>query len=84
MPPPSNRPGGTPAKPTSPAKKPTNDRDSSPETHLEILGMFKVSVSEASSWMTMLKILTLVLGSWLGIKLINAMFRRMDEAKISG
>lgn len=46
--------------------------------------MFKVSVSEASSWMTMLKILTLVLGSWLGIKLINAMFRRMDEAKISG
>ena len=45
------------------------------------MGIFKVSVSEANSWMTMMKMLSLVLGSWLGIRLINAAFRRFSEEK---
>lgn len=70
----------SPAKPNPPAEQPV-DRPSPAEAHLEFMGIFKVSVSETNSWMTMMKMLSLVLGSWLGIRLINTLFLKLGVEK---
>lgn len=55
--------------------------DRGPEAHLEIVGLIKLTLGETSSWATVIKMLVLVLGSWFGLKLINAVFRRWETSR---
>ena len=52
-----------------------------PQAHLEIFGLLSLTISEANSWSTMLKMLAVVLGSWLGIRAINSVFDKISSVK---
>jgi NO-binding membrane sensor protein with MHYT domain len=52
-------------------------------TTMEVVGLIKLEIPESNSWETIAKILTLLLASVLGIRLINAMFNRWESPRES-
>lgn len=50
------------------------------ETKISVPGVMDLELNERTSWTTIAKILVTVLGTWLGIRLINHVFRRLERA----
>lgn len=61
----------------APLRKPP----SLPETSVEFSDI-KIKFTEGSSWTTVFKIMTTILGTFLGIKLINTSFRWIDPDSV--
>ena len=49
-----------------------------PSTKIKVAGIIDLEFNEASTWATVLKILALILGSAIGIKIINTTFKRFE------
>ena len=49
------------------------------ETKISVPGVMDLELNERTSWTTIAKILVTVLGTWLGIRLINHVFRRLER-----
>lgn len=60
-------------------KAPEQKIQDMPPVQFEFAGVFKLTLSEQNSWETIFKIMSLLLGSFFGIKLINAMFSRFEK-----
>lgn len=52
----------------------------SPEIKFKFMGLIELSLSEANSWNAVAKILTTILGTLFGVKLINMVFKRWEPA----
>lgn len=78
------KPSKAPPPPTS---KPNTDSEprggsSTPmdsDVKVEVFGLLKFEMSESNSWQTIAKIMTVILGTFFGIRAINAVFRRIDD-----
>lgn len=68
--------GGTSAAP-APAKTPTPSPND--DVKVEIFGLIKFEMSESNSWQTIAKIMTVILGTFLGMRAINAVFSRLEK-----
>lgn len=72
--------GSAPAKPT-PAPKPA-ERPAAPvddDVKVEVFGLIKFELSETNSWQTIAKIMTVILGTFFGIRAINALFNKIED-----
>jgi len=49
------------------------------ETKISVHGVMDLELNERTSWTTIAKILVTILGTWLGIRLINHVFRRLER-----
>ena len=66
-----------PAEKAAPVIKPTppvND-----DVKVEVFGLIKFELSESNSWHTIAKIMTVILGTFFGIRAINAIFNKLDD-----
>jgi hypothetical protein len=50
-----------------------------PVAKVEVAGIVKFEISEDNSWQTVFKILAIILGSVLGIKIINTGFNKLER-----
>lgn len=50
---------------------------------VEVFGLIKFEINETNSWQTIGKILTVILGTFLGIRAINAVFNRLETKTAS-
>ena len=50
-----------------------------PVAKVEVAGVVKFEISEDNSWQTVLKILAIILGSVLGIRIINTGFNKLER-----
>lgn len=48
---------------------------------VEVAGLIKLEIGESNSWQTIAKIMTLILGTFLGMRAINALFDRIERRK---
>lgn len=73
MPPPAAMPPPPPS--TVDKSGPDTARDEV-AAKMELIGILKITLSETTSWQTIIKMIVTVLTTFFGIKLINHMFRR--------
>ena len=66
--------GGSAPAPSSAPTKPPND-----DIKVEVFGLLKFEMNESNSWQTIAKILTVILGTFAGIRAINAIFNRLED-----
>ena len=77
VPEPTEPKGGSvpsPAAKPSPSPAPIDD-----DVKVEVFGLIKFELSEANSWQTIAKILTVILGTFFGIRAINSLFNKLDD-----
>lgn len=48
-----------------------------PQAKVEIPGVFSIAISEENSWATVAKLMVIILGTFLGMRAINAVFARL-------
>lgn len=51
-----------------------------PQAKVEIPGLVNIEISEGHSWATIAKLMVIILGTFLGIRAINAVFARLTPA----
>ena len=69
--------GSTPQpaiKSTERPAPPPND-----DVKVEVFGLIKFELSESNSWQTIAKIMTVILGTFFGIRAINSLFNKFDD-----
>ena len=69
--------GSSPQPAPKPAEKPTPPPND--DVKVEVFGLIKFELSESNSWQTIAKIMTVILGTFFGIRAINAIFNKLDD-----
>jgi hypothetical protein len=64
--------------PSPPPPAQASDPKLTLEAKLSVANIIDIEWSEGNSWSTVFKLLVIVLGTFLGIKTINAVFRRFE------
>ena len=74
------KPAAPPPRPAPPLEpKGGGVAPSSDDVKVEVFGLIKFEMNESNSWETIAKILTVILGTFFGIRAINAIFNRLDD-----
>lgn len=66
--------GSVPRPAAKPAPSPVDD-----DIKVEVFGLIKFELSESNSWQTIAKIMTVILGTFFGIRATNALFNKLED-----
>ena len=71
--------GGGPIPMPPPPQKDGQEQHQTPTAKVKVAGVVEFEISEDNSWQTVFKILAIILGSVLGIKIINTGFSKLER-----
>lgn len=71
--------GSGPIPMPPPPQKDGQEQHQAPVAKVEVVGVVKFEISEDNSWQTVYKILAIILGSVLGIRIINTGFNKIER-----
>lgn len=71
--------GGGPILMPPPPQKDGQEQHQSPTAKVKVVGVVEFEISEDNSWQTVYKILAIILGSVLGIRIINTGFNKLER-----